>query len=59
MRGLILVGEPHASNRRTLERLNPNLPVFELPLLADEGTEPDADAIAAWVRDQDLSAVLP
>ncbi|MHC4375735.1 MAG: dethiobiotin synthase [Planctomycetota bacterium] len=59
VRGLILVGEPHASNRRTLERLNPNLPVFELPLLADEGGEPDADAIAAWVAGQDLSAVLP
>lgn len=59
VRGLILVGEPHASNRHTLERLNPNLPVFELPLLAEEGVEPDADAIAAWVAGQDLSAVLP
>lgn len=59
VRGLILVGEPHASNRRTLERRNPNLPVFELPLLAEAGAEPDANAIAAWVANQDLSAVLP
>lgn len=59
VRGLILVGDPHASNRRTLERLNPNLPVFELPLLAEGGAKPESDAIAAWVAGQDLSAVLP
>jgi 8-amino-7-oxononanoate synthase len=59
VRGLILVGEPHPSNRRTLERLHPDLPVFELPLLAGEGSAPEADAVAAWVRSQDLSVVLP
>lgn len=49
-RTLVLVGEPHASNRETLERRT-GLQVLELPVLAPL----DAQTLAAWAAEVDLA----
>lgn len=59
IRGLLLVGEPHPSNRDTLARLNPGLAIFELPILGEADQAPTADHITAWVAGQELNALLP
>jgi 8-amino-7-oxononanoate synthase len=53
-RALFLVGEPHASNRATLERAGGGVPVFELPLLEPLSTE----ALDAWLEANDLGGVF-
>jgi dethiobiotin synthetase len=53
-RALFLVGPPHASNRRTLERVAGITRLYELPLL-----DPLApDALARWCEQNDLGELL-
>jgi len=53
-RALFLVGPPHASNRRTLERVAGVARILELPLLEPLSTE----TLAHWLADNDLAELL-
>ena len=53
-RALFLVGERHAGNRRTLERLSGVDHIYEVPVF-----DPlEATALDAWLEEEDLTPVL-
>ncbi|MAB79359.1 MAG: dethiobiotin synthase [Planctomycetes bacterium] len=53
-RALFLVGEPHASNRQTLDRIAHVPYIFEVPPF----TPLDQSALEAWCQDHDLEALF-
>jgi dethiobiotin synthetase len=53
-RALFLVGEPHASNRKTLDRIAHVPYIFEVPPF----TPLDRSALEAWCQDHDLEALF-
>ena len=55
IQALVLVGERHAANRKTLGTWLPTLPIFELPVLDPLTSE----AIDVWLDAHPIQELLP